>query len=68
MATTPSTKRPAPAKKKVPVKPKPKPATRVKAPAPSLPKKDKPPRLGGHGYDVGGLVLMLLALVTALSV
>ncbi len=66
MATKPSTKRAAPAKKKVPVKPKP--AARAKGPAPTPPKQDKPPRLGGHGYDVGGLVLVLLALVTALSV
>jgi S-DNA-T family DNA segregation ATPase FtsK/SpoIIIE len=60
VATRPSTKRAAPTKK-APAKSRAKPA----APPP---KQDKPPRLGGHGYDVAGLVLVLLALVTALSV
>ena len=68
MATTPVTKRRAPSKKKAPAKPKPKASPRAKMPAPVAAKKEKPPRLGGHGYDVGGLVLVLLALVTALSV
>ena len=36
--------------------------------APAPPAKEKGPRLGGHGYDVAGLVLVLLALVAALSV
>ncbi|MDQ3990065.1 MAG: DNA translocase FtsK 4TM domain-containing protein, partial [Actinomycetota bacterium] len=60
MATKPSTKRAAPAKRA--------PAKARAAKPPPTPKKEKPPRLGGHGYDVGGLVLVLLALVTALSV
>ncbi|HEX2047268.1 MAG TPA: DNA translocase FtsK 4TM domain-containing protein [Acidimicrobiales bacterium] len=54
MATRPATKK-APAKK-----------TAAKKPPP--PKQEKSPRLGGHGYDVAGLVLVLLALVAALAV
>ncbi|HEX2119531.1 MAG TPA: DNA translocase FtsK 4TM domain-containing protein, partial [Acidimicrobiales bacterium] len=56
MATRPATKKAAPAKKAA-----------AKRPAPPPKAKEKPPRLGGHGYDVGGLVLVLLALVTALA-
>jgi S-DNA-T family DNA segregation ATPase FtsK/SpoIIIE len=61
VATRPATKRAAPAKKAVGKK-----APTAKRPAP--PPKEKPPRLGGHGYDVAGLVLVLLALVAALAV
>jgi DNA segregation ATPase FtsK/SpoIIIE, S-DNA-T family len=65
VATRPATKKPAPAKK-APAK---KPAATRPAPAPpKQPPKDRGPRLGGHGYDLAGLVLLLLALVTALSV
>ncbi len=46
---------------------RPRPALRS-APAPKQPPRDKGPRLGGHGYDLAGLLLLLLALVTALSV
>ncbi len=56
MATRPATKKAAPARKA---------AARKAAPPPKA--RAKPPRLGGHGYDVGGLVLVLLALVTALA-
>jgi len=63
VATKPATKRAAPVKKAVAKKAAPKPPK----PAP-VTKKEKGPRLGGHGYDVAGLVLVLLALVTALSV
>jgi S-DNA-T family DNA segregation ATPase FtsK/SpoIIIE len=59
VATKPATKRAAPVKKAVAKKP---------APPKPAPKKEKGPRLGGHAYDVAGLVLVLLALVTALSV
>jgi S-DNA-T family DNA segregation ATPase FtsK/SpoIIIE len=68
VATRPSTKRPT-ATKKAPAK-KPAAAKKpvaAKKPAPAPPK-PKRPRLGGHGYDVAGLLLVLLALVTALSV
>jgi DNA segregation ATPase FtsK/SpoIIIE, S-DNA-T family len=65
VATRPATKRAAPAKKAVAKK---APAARKPVAAPAPPKKEKPPRLGGHGYDVGGLVLVLLALVSALAV
>ena len=72
MATRPSTKRPTPKKpapaKKPPAAKKPAPAGRKPAPAPPKAPKVKRPRLGGHGYDVAGLLLLLLALVTALSV
>jgi S-DNA-T family DNA segregation ATPase FtsK/SpoIIIE len=77
VATTP-TKRGAPTKGKAPTKKAParkaaaaKPAPKLaKAPPPrkASPPPDRGPRLGGHGYDVAGLLLILLALVTALSV
>ncbi|MDQ4089214.1 MAG: hypothetical protein M3163_02760, partial [Actinomycetota bacterium] len=57
MATRPATKRAAPAKK-----------APAKKPAPAPKPTDKGPRLGGHGYDIAGLLFLLLALVTALSV
>ena len=69
MATRPATKKAGPAKK-APAKrtttsrAKPAPAKQP----PKQPPKDRGPRLGGHGYDVAGLLLLLLALVTALSV
>ncbi|HVL06730.1 MAG TPA: DNA translocase FtsK 4TM domain-containing protein [Acidimicrobiales bacterium] len=65
MATKPATKKAAPAKK-APAK---KPAAARARPAPKpAPPKEKGPRLGGHGYDLAGLLLLLLALVSALSV
>ncbi len=76
MATRPTTKRPTPAKK-TPVKKAPAarkaparkaPARKAPAAKAAAPPKEKRPRLGGHGYDVAGLLLLLLALVTALSV
>ena len=73
MATRPSTKRSTPAKKapakKAPAKKAPaKKAAAARKPPATKPTTEKRPRLGGHGYDVGGLILVLLALVTALSV
>jgi S-DNA-T family DNA segregation ATPase FtsK/SpoIIIE len=73
VATRPATKKAAPAKKAATRKPaakKPAAGARAKpAPKPPAPPpKQKGPRLGGHGYDVAGLLLLLLALVTALSV
>ena len=71
MATKPSTKRPAPAKAKTTKAAATRAAARKPRPPaakPPAPKRERGPRLGGHGYDVGGLVLVLLALVTALSV
>jgi len=80
VATKPSTKRAAPAKAKSPKAPAARrgparkapvrkaPVRKALAPPTPAPRKDPSPRLGGHGYDVGGLVLVLLALVTALSV
>jgi len=81
VATTPATKRTATARPKPRAKAadgrtgtvkrtprtatKPKPA--LKGPAPQ-PAGQKGPRLGGHGDDLAGLVLVLLGLVTALSV
>ncbi|HEX3622745.1 MAG TPA: DNA translocase FtsK 4TM domain-containing protein, partial [Acidimicrobiales bacterium] len=73
MATRPATKRAPSAKPAAKAKPKAKPkgAARakptLKGPAPR-PAAEKGPRLGGHGDDVAGLVLVLLGLVTALSV
>ena len=71
MATRPATKKPA-TKKPAPAKKAParKPAAKsaAKRPAPAPPPKARGPRLGGHGYYLAGLLLLLLALVTALSV
>ena len=73
MATKPATKRAAPSKARTRAAAKPKPKPRAK-PKPTLkgppprPAAEKRPRLGGHGEDIGGLVLVLLGLVTALSV
>ena len=69
MATRPATKKAAaPAKKAAAKKAPAKSAVKKPAPAPKQPAKDKGPRLGGHGYDIAGLLFLLLALVTALSV
>ncbi len=73
MATRPATKKAAPAKKAATRKPAARKAvagarTRPAPKPPARPPKQKGPRLGGHGYDVAGLLLLLLALVTALSV
>ncbi len=75
MATTPATKRAASARAKASSapgpKPKPKPRAKpkptLKGPAPRPPQ-EKGARLGGHGDDLAGLVLVLVGLVTALSV
>ena len=71
MATRPATKKTAaPAKKTAAKKSAAKKAPAkgaAKRPAPA-PTADKGPRLGGHGYDIAGLLFLLLALVTALSV
>ena len=79
VASRPATKRPAPAKGKAATKTAAKPKVRAaagpKAKAkptlkgpPPRPAAEKGPRLGGHGDDLAGLVLVLLGLVTALSV
>src|SRR5436309_9794712 len=64
-ASRPATKRAKAANR---AKGKPAPRTRAQPPPTPTPYVPKGPRLGGHGTDVAGLVLVLLGLVTALAV